>query len=153
MKHNSGLFFQFSEITKYLYQEYSNKFGTSPNHYPILSSLIKNENIIGIEVPVWKKLSNDTYFTGHIDLLAISNDTLIVADYKPTENEIFKSIPQICAYAYMIKQRLGFHIFTKILCVGFSKYVAWSFDPNILEKEIFQMHQNMLFFSLLSFIL
>ena len=138
MKHNSGLFFQFSEIAKFMYQEYSTKFGTIPNHDPILSSLVKTENIIGIEVPVWKKLPNGTYFTGHTDLLAISNDTLIVADYKPTENEIFKSIPQICAYAYMIKQRLGFPTFTKILCVGFSKDVAWSFDPNILEKEILQ---------------
>ncbi len=89
MKHNSGLFLQFSEITKNMYQEYSTKFGTIPNHDPILSSLVKYENIIGIEVPVWKKLSNGTYFTGHIDLLAISNDILIIADYKPTENEIF----------------------------------------------------------------
>ena len=38
----------------------------------------------------------------------------------------------------MIKQRLGFPTFTRILCVGFSKDVAWSFDPKILEKEILQ---------------
>ncbi len=36
----------------------------------------------------------------------------------------------------MIKQRLGFKDFSKILCVGFSNDVAYSFKPDILEREV-----------------
>ena len=136
-RHHSGLLFDFSMIAKDVYHEYNNKFGTFPNHDPILTSLLRRgKNIIGIEIPVWKTLTNHSYYTGHIDVLAVIDGTLVVADYKPDETEIIKSLPQICAYAYMLKQRLGLIDFNKIMCVGFSKDVVWSFHPQILEREL-----------------
>lgn len=133
-RHRAGLFYQFCETANRVYTEYNNKFGTNPKHDPVLSALISNESVIGIEVPVWK--IGAINYTGHIDLLAVLGNTLVIADYKPTEAEVLRSIPQILAYAYMIKERLGLKSFKNVLCVGFTKDVAWSFDPSILEAEV-----------------
>jgi len=142
-RHTSGFLNCFAHTTQKVYNEYAQKFGIKPKHEPILSCLIRKRNIIGIEVPVWKQLANNSYFIGHIDLLGVFEDKLIVADYKPTEKEIFRSLPQILAYAYMLKERLGFQNFDKILCVGFSKDVVWSFTPDILENEILQFIEEL----------
>ena len=87
-------------------------------------------------MPVWRQLTDNSYFTGHIDLLAVIDSTLVIADYKPTKTEIIKSIPQICAYAYMAKQRLEIKDFSNIICVGFSKNITWSLPPQILGEKI-----------------
>jgi len=133
-RHRAGLFYQFCETASRVFMEYNNKFGTNPKHDPILSALISNKSVIGIEVPVWK--IGVINYTGHIDLLAVLGNTLVIADYKPTEKEIMRSIPQILAYAYMIKERLGLKSFKNVLCVGFTKDIAWSFNPSILEAEV-----------------
>ncbi len=96
---------------------------------------------IAMEVPVWKKFKNsDEFLTGHIDLLFVKDDMLIVADLKPKgKSEIFTSIPQIMAYGIMIRNRLkdfGNTKSFKIKCVGFYKKGAWSFDPEDIEREI-----------------
>jgi len=142
-RHRAGSFYQFCETASRVYMEYNNKFGTNPKHDPVLSALISNKNVIGIEVPVWK--IGAINYTGHIDLLAVLGDTLVIADYKPTEDEVLRSIPQILAYAYMIKERLGLKNFKNVLCVGFTKDVAWSFNPSILEAEVldFINHMNL----------
>ena len=133
-RHRAGLFYQFCETASRVYMEYNNKFGINPKHDPVLSALISNKNIIGIEVPVWK--IGVINYTGHIDLLAVFDNTLVIADYKPTEAEVLRSIPQILAYAYMLKERLGLKGFKNVLCVGFTKDIAWSFNPSILEAEV-----------------
>ena len=133
-RHLDGLFYQFCARANKVYMEHKSKFGTNPGHDPILSALISNRNIIGIEVPVWK--IGITNHTGHIDLLAVIGNTLVIADYKPTENEVLRSVPQILAYAYMLKQRLGLKGFKNVVCVGFTKDIAWSFNPSILETEV-----------------
>lgn len=104
------------------------------NLFLLITILSNNSNVIGIEVPVWK--IGAINYTEYIDLLAVIDNTLIIADYKPTENEVLRSIPQILAYAYMIKQRLGLGGFKNILCVGFTNDIAWSFNPSILEAEV-----------------
>ena len=133
-RHRAGLFYPFCETANRVYTEYNDKFGANPRHDPVLSALISNNNVIGIEVPVWK--IGAINYTGHIDLLAVLGNTLIIADYKPTEGEVLRSIPQILAYAYMIKQRLGLKSFKNVVCVGFTKDIAWSFNPSILEAEV-----------------
>jgi hypothetical protein len=139
-RHRAGLFYQFCETANRVYMEYKNKFGTNPKHDPVLSALISKSNVIGIEVPVWK--IGAINYTGHIDLLAVIGNTLIIADYKPTEKEVIRSIPQILAYAYMIKQRLGLKGFNNVVCVGFTKDIVWSFNPSILEAEILDFINN-----------
>ena len=128
---------KFSMLTNKIYTDYTNNFGVKPDHAPILNSFIEKKYVLGIEVPVWICSKNFT-FTGHIDLLAMYNDTLIIADYKPTEKQILKSFPQISVYAYMIKDRLGLKDFSKTICVGFSKDVTYSFTPVILENELLE---------------
>ena len=139
-RHRDGLFYQFCETANKVYTEHKSKFGTNPGHDPVLSALVSNNNVIGIEVPVWKIGAINC--TGHIDLLAVIGNTLIIADYKPTEKEILRSIPQILAYAYMIKQRLGLKGFKNVVCVGFTKDIAWSFKPSILEAEVLDFVNN-----------
>jgi hypothetical protein len=133
-RHRAGSFYRFCETANRVYMEHINKFGTNPRHDPVLSALISNNNVIGIEVPVWK--IGAINYTGHVDLLAVLGNMLIIADYKPTEKEVLRSIPQILAYAYMIKQRLGLKGFKNVVCVGFTKDIAWSFNPSILEAEV-----------------
>lgn len=84
-------------------------------------------------MPVWGIARNGEYFSGHLDVLAFYNDTIIIGDYKPNEKEIFRSLPQICAYAYLLKQQLKLKNFKKIVCIGFSKDIVWGFKPQILE--------------------
>lgn len=123
-----------------------NKLG-KPIHEPILSNiLLNNPNTIAIEITVWFHVRNSlNHFIGHIDLILFQNDTLIIADYKQDENEIFRSIPQICAYGIIIREMLkeyGDISNVKICCVGFSNKVAWVFNPDILKKEILIFIQN-----------
>jgi len=141
--HISGFFYNLSKITDITYSDFHERLGFIPKHEHILSSLIKKRNIIGIEVPVWKKTCNNSYFTGHIDLLGVYNDKLVIADYKPKDNLIFRCLPQITSYAYMIGQRLGLDSLDNVICVGFNKNTVWSFSPSILENEILQFVKEM----------
>jgi len=43
----------------------------------------------------------------------------------------------------MLKQRLEIRDFKKIICVGFSKDVVWSFKPKILENKILLFIEEM----------
>ncbi len=135
-KRDAGIFSQLTLTTKKVYLETIQKFGVVKKHKPILTTLVKKEGVIAIETPVWIVLKDGSYYTGHIDLIAVIDDTLIIADNKDTEEEIFRFLPQICCYAYLLKQKLGFQNFDKIICVGFSKDIVYSFNPKILEGEI-----------------
>ena len=100
-------------------------------------------NIIVTEIPVWKKYYNKYEFiTGHIDFLFEFNNKLIIADLKPQgKSEILKSMPQLLAYAIMLKDRLkelnkNQDLNFEILCLGFSKKSAWIFKPDKVGNEI-----------------
>lgn len=129
----TGFLRSFSKHANKTYTSYLNLFGVIPNHQPILNSLITKRNIIAIEIPVWANTRQGEYFSGHIDVLAYYNDMIIIGDYKPTEKEIFRSLPQINAYAYLVKQQLQLDNFEKLVCIGFSKDVVWAFKPQTLE--------------------
>jgi len=100
-------------------------------------------NPIATEIPVWKKYYKfNEFITGHIDFLFVIDDYLIIADLKPHgKSEILKSIPQLLAYAFMLKERLrelneDKTLSFRILCLGFSKDEAWIFNPDDVKKEI-----------------
>ena len=136
------------EIVKEVYN--SPNFLTSKAHDILQDNIINLNygkigklNPIATEVPVWKKYHKiNDFITGHIDFLFVLKNYLIIADLKPRgKNEIFKAIPQLLAYAIMLKERLkelneDKVLSLKILCVGFSKYEAWMFNPDDVKKEI-----------------
>lgn len=84
-----------------------------------------------------------TLWIGYLlDFLVGIDDYLIIADLKPHgKPEIMKSIPQLLAYAFMLKERLrelngDKNLSFTILCLGFSKDEAWVFNPDDVKKEI-----------------
>ena len=103
-----------------------------PGHNPILKNiLIKDENSIAIEVPIWKEVQN-TCLTGHIDLIQLEDKTLKVVDYKP-EGNFLVSLPQVAMYGLLIKERFGI---TNLKCISFNKEEAWEYNPTILNEDI-----------------
>ena len=108
-----------------------------------MAYIITNDNnTIAIESPVWKPIENSSLFNiGHIDIILFINGSLIIADYKHDENERYRSLPQLTAYGILLKGRLedyGVHINNNILCIGFSKDVAYSFNPEDLYPKLLQ---------------
>jgi len=102
-----------------------------PDHAFVLKNLIKfNENSVGIEIPIWTEYL-DSYLTGHIDLMDISNDSLLIIDYKP--NSFFHSLPQIAMYGLVIMKEFGIK---NLECLVFNKDRVWIFKPIPLMKNI-----------------
>lgn len=99
-----------------------------------------NDDSIAIETPIWKEIKEDSsYFTGHIDLIMVKGDSLIICDYKKDIYEIYKSIPQIAAYGIMVKERIKSSCNLneiKVKCLIFSSQTAIEFDPEIIKTEI-----------------
>jgi hypothetical protein len=103
-----------------------------PGHEPILKNiLIKDNNSIAIEVPVWNEAKNKL-ITGHIDLIQIEDDVVKVIDYKPEGNFLF-SLPQVAMYGFLVKSKLNIN---NLRCISFNKEEAWEYDPNILISDI-----------------
>jgi hypothetical protein len=103
-----------------------------PGHEPILKNiLIKDEDAVAIEVPIWGKKEN-LVVTGHIDLIQIENDIVKVIDYKP-EGNFLSSLPQVAMYGFLVKSKLNLK---KVKCISFNKQGAWEYTPNILKKDI-----------------
>ena len=82
------------------------------------------------------------YLTGHIDLLFLLDNTLIVADYKPSlltkqsgklVKKFFHSLPQICLYGLLLKDLFDIN---DIKCITFNQHKAWVYDPAQILKEI-----------------
>ena len=114
----------------------------SAGHEYVLPFILKNILYSsGIEIPVWIQKKN--YLTGHVDLILIIGDIVIVADYKPNEDpfpqtsrtvDLFiNSIPQVASYGLIIKDIFDIN---KLLCVTFNKSGAWIYKPEILLEEI-----------------
>ncbi|MFW9875255.1 MAG: hypothetical protein ACFFG0_19280 [Candidatus Thorarchaeota archaeon] len=120
-----------------------NKIGKHPDHPPILNHILSEERrALAIEIPVWKEITSSgapKFFIGHIDLLLIEDDTLVIADYKPDLRKIYKSLPQITLYAVFLRDRLRIcnkNADIKINCVGFTKDQAIEWNPNIIFPRI-----------------
>ncbi|MFX1317486.1 MAG: hypothetical protein ACFE9T_16610, partial [Promethearchaeota archaeon] len=110
-----------------------------PHHPAILTNILLNNNYaLAIEIPIWIRTQNvNEFFTGHIDLILILENTILIADYKPESlGVMIKSIPQIWAYAVMMRKLLKLRDF-KIKCVGFSKDGAIEFDPESITEKLF----------------
>jgi hypothetical protein len=103
-----------------------------PGHEPILKNiLIRDQNSVAIEVPIWRKIGND-YITGHIDLIQIEDGIIKVIDYKPEGNFLF-SLPQVATYGLFIESMFNLQ---KIKCISFNRKEAWEYDPHILLTDV-----------------
>jgi len=106
--------------------------GKKPGHEPILKNiLIRDENSVAIEIPIWKQINN-LFITGHIDLIQIEDDIVKVIDYKP-EGNFLLSLPQVATYGLFIKKLFNLH---KIKCISFNKKEAWEYVPEILLTDV-----------------
>ena len=120
------------KLTKNVFDNFDKFLNKKPGHNPILKNiLIKDENSLAIEVPIWKKFQ-DTCLTGHIDLIQLENKTLKVIDYKPEGNFLI-SLPQVAMYGLLIKKIFDIN---DLKCVSFNKEEAWEYDPIILVEDI-----------------
>ena len=110
----------------------TSEIGKKPGHEPILKNiLIRDENSVAIEIPIWKKIRND-YITGHIDLIQIENGIVKVIDYKP-EGHFLVSLPQVATYGLFIKSMFNLH---EVKCISFNRKEAWEYNPHILLTDI-----------------
>ena len=124
-----------SKLSKYaqaVYENFIKEKKNIPGHDPILKYiLIRDKDSIAKEVPIWKKIQN-TYLTGHIDLIQIENDTIKIIDYKP-EGNFLLSLPQVAMYGLLIKSKFNFN---EVKCISFNKENAWEYEPDILYTKI-----------------
>ncbi|MHA1456923.1 MAG: hypothetical protein ACTSR5_13240, partial [Promethearchaeota archaeon] len=108
-------------------------------HEVVLPNIFKNlKEILGIETPIWLK-SNNEYLLGHVDLIILFEDTLLICDYKPNESPFYSkeiintsflnSIPQVSSYAKIISTIFSVN---KIMCVTFNKIGLWYYDFKIM---------------------
>lgn len=136
--------FFLSRQAQEVFNEYNrNSIGKRPDHNPILTSIILNDKrAIAIELPVWKPVNGtDLFFIGHVDLIFYINGLIIVCDYKQDEEQIYRSLPQLTIYGFLLKHKLedyGVKINNNIICLGFSKDLAYAFNleemyPKLLE--------------------
>jgi hypothetical protein len=122
------------EFAKSVYNNFKNhNINKDPGHEPILKNiLIKDPDSIAIEIPIWKRLNDDEFITGHIDLIQIEKNTIKVIDYKP-EGKFLLSLPQVATYGLLLKSNFKLD---KLTCISFNKKEAWEFEPDILLNEI-----------------
>jgi len=130
------------EAVKKVYQNYHlSKVGEIPDHPAIMKEfLVNNRNVIATEVLVWKKIKNSRdYFLGQIDLIYVLESTLFIAEYKPSINKIYKSLPQFMGYGILLQECLkefGDINSFNIKCIGFSSKFACEFNPDNLKCEM-----------------
>lgn len=103
-----------------------------PNHEAVLKNiLIKDEESLAIEIPVWKRGQKGS-LTGHIDLIQANENLIKVIDYKP-EGRFLWSLPQVATYGNLIKKLLKIK---KLRCISFSLREVWEYNPEILLLDI-----------------
>jgi len=105
--------------------------------------ITSNPQTLAVEIPVWKRIKEERYFTGHIDLLIVNGNEIIISDFKPKgREEILPSIPQLTAYGILLKEQLvkffkgNFSREFKITCLGFDRNQAYYFDPFEVKEYI-----------------
>lgn len=130
------------EVVKKVYQNYHlSKVGEIPDHPAIMKEFLdNNRNVIATEVLVWKKIKNSRdCFLGQIDLIYVLGNTLFIAEYKPSINKIYKSLPQFMGYGILVQECLkefGDINSFNIRCIGFSSKFACEFNPDNLKCEM-----------------
>ncbi len=153
IEHYFSEFLDFHDSNHYLCQHVRsvfnhykiNRIGKYPDHPPILNYILSEEKkALAIEIPVWKEITasaNSEFFIGHIDLLLVESDTLVIADYKPKLRKIYKSLPQITVYALFLRDRLkdySKNSSVKIKCVGFTRDQAIEWNPDKIVPKIIE---------------
>ncbi len=123
---------EYSKIARKVMQNYrTSGFTTKPGHEPVLKYLLINhKNTIACEVPVWHMPPKS--ITGHIDLLQIAEDEVMVVDYKP-EGNFMRSLPQVAFYGYLLGKNLTLD---KVTCISFNDKEAWKYSPQILVEDL-----------------
>ncbi|MBN1803498.1 MAG: hypothetical protein JW891_18455 [Candidatus Lokiarchaeota archaeon] len=129
-------------LTRAVFKQFKeSKMGRKPDHPTVQAHLLRyHENTLAIEVPVWlNAVDGRKAFRGHIALLLIKKNTLMVVDYKRDKSEMFKCIPQVTAYALVLQYRLEQLSKTSFeyKCASFSKdhYIEWDL-ASALEKIV-----------------
>ncbi len=118
----------------------TNASNLSVNHPKILGRiLVDYKKAFAAEIPVWKQIQS-WFITGHIDALIFDGSYLIIADYKRNLREIKEGIPQLLAYAALLKWIItGLYPSLrniKIKCIGFCEDVAVEFDPEVVGPKV-----------------
>ncbi len=119
---------------------YTKEYIDSVGHEPIQAqSMLELKQIIGMEIPAWIEGNRD--ITGHIDLIGVDDDMLVIAEYKPEKAQVYKGIVQACIYGLLISDMLKIKA-DKIKCIIYCPDLALSFKPNIAE-DILQFIHNL----------
>lgn len=117
-------------------------------HWAVEKTLLENDTAtIAIEIPVYldtkrtnmpflKTLAKeDGYITGHIDILQIKNDDIIILDYKPCAVKE-KPLGQLFVYACCLSRLTGLH-FAKIK-------LAWFDENDYFETDTMNVYKNVM---------
>ncbi len=141
-KDDDGLVEGIKEIAKKTIKMYAKEFSIKANHDPIqIESLLKLKEIIAMEVPIWYDKIKGNELTGHIDLVGIKNDKVIIMEYKPIKVQVYKGLIQACIYGYLFSKTLRINI-DKLECIVYSPDLALRFSPKILEDIIQFVHKQ-----------
>jgi hypothetical protein len=99
--------------------------------------LLEGDGVVAVEVPVWAR---DKSMTGHVDIVRIDKDVdgvphITVSDFK-TEDEVEfpRFVPQVEAYARMLRSQLGGASGVWVECVLFNKDTSWRWEPGVLAR-------------------
>lgn len=124
---------KYSKMVQSVFRNFKqNGLKKKPNHEAVLKNiLIKDEESLAIEIPVWKRGQNGS-LTGHIDLIQANENLIKVIDYKP-EGRFLWSLPQVATYGNLIKNLLKVK---KLRCISFSLREVWEYNPEILLTDI-----------------
>lgn len=128
----------------------SRTLGDQPSHdYIGYKSLDKVEGVVVIEAPVWSRFKDRTVISGHIDIIIIKDGVIYICDYKPNVKiplspdsnrySFINSIPQIAAYAFILKKMFGY---TDIKCVTFNQDAACIYDPEQALDECIEHYDD-----------
>lgn len=117
-------------------------------HWAVEKTLLENDTAtIAIEIPVYldtkktnmpflKSLAKeDGYITGHIDILQIKNNEIIILDYKPGAAKE-KPLGQLFVYACCLSRLTGIH-FAKIK-------LAWFDEKDYFETDTMHVYKNVM---------
>ncbi len=121
----------------------------SPGHEQVLPKILNEmSEAVGIEVLLYRRNPNiggDKYLTGHVDVILIIGDIVLIVDYKPDMTPGFsttriydnfaRSFPQVASYALTAKDQLKLQN-KKIYSVTFNKDAAWVYEPEFMLKEM-----------------
>ncbi len=143
-------FYDYMLMLNRFYSSYQKLKKTNPYHPPILNYFLENHQYsVAIEVPVWRKVKNlDIYFTGHIDLLAFHNNTIIIMDLKQNQRQVINSIPQVMVYGLMMKERLidlNSKLDYNITCALLTKDISMIFDPSLIFNHVLEYTKSNLY--------